>query len=113
VQTDILAKNPALPLRIYAVWFRMVWGDKRERWPAEVLSDPRVVHLWDEEKSLGRWYSHHVSDGKHIVWDTFLLYPAGAPLATPPESLLAIGATIIGKRAKLREGVERLPPLPP
>ena len=69
-----------------------------ERWPAEVLSDTRVVHLWDEEASLGRWYSHHVSDGKHIVWDTFLLYPAGAPLAAPPESLLAIGATIIGKR---------------
>lgn len=72
------------------------------------MTDPRVVHFWDEDKLLGRWYSKQVSDGEHIVWDTFLLYPPGVELGASPESLVAVGATIIEEREELRRGIESL-----
>jgi hypothetical protein len=108
VQTELLQKHPELPLRTYAVWFDMVWTDSKDRWPKRLIADPRVAHFWDEEKSLGRWYSPRISDGEHIVWDTFLLYPPGAPLDAAPNSLLALGATIIDEREELRKAVEAL-----
>ncbi len=108
MQTEILAKNPTLPLRAYAVWFNMLFTDRRSAWPEGVITDPRVTHLWDEGKLLGRWYSPRISDGKHVVWDTFLLYPPGADLDAPPESLLAIGATILEEREDLKRGIGSL-----
>jgi hypothetical protein len=108
VRTDVLKKHPELPLKVYAVWFDMVWTDSRRRWPERLMSDPRVVHFWDEEKALGRWYSPRVSDGEHIVWDTFLLYSPGSTLESPVDSLLAAGATIIDAREELRKAIEAL-----
>lgn len=109
MQTDILAKNPSLPVRVYAVWFNMLYTDRRSVWPEEVITDSRVTHLWDEGKLLGRWYSPRISDGKHVVWDTFLLYPPGADLDAPPESLVAAGSTIMKEREELRRGIKSLP----
>ena len=86
----------------------MVWTDRRSRWPKASITDPRAVHLWDEGKLLGRWYSARISDGEHVVWDTFLLYPAGADLSAPPESLVAVGSTIIEARDELKRGIDSL-----
>jgi hypothetical protein len=108
VQTDVLERHPELPLKVYAVWFHMVWTDSRGRWPEHLIFDPRVEHFWDEEKVLGRWYSRQISDGEHVVWDTFLLYPPGARLTTRPNRMLAVGATIIEARDELRQAVEKL-----
>ncbi|HET9251585.1 MAG TPA: hypothetical protein VFP58_05655 [Candidatus Eisenbacteria bacterium] len=108
MQTDVMERHPELRLKVYAVWFHMVWTDSRRRWPEHLISDPRVEHFWDEEKALGRWYSDRISDGKHVVWDTFLLYPPGTRLGAPPESLLALGATIVEAREELRKAVEEL-----
>lgn len=108
MQNDILAQHPNLPLRVYAVWFNMIFTDRKERWPRRLMPDPRVAHLWDEGKTLGRWYSQRVSDGEHILWDTFLLYPPRVDLSAPPDSLLALGSTIVEAREDLRRGIESL-----
>jgi len=53
VQQDLLERNSDPALRVYAVWFNMYPGDARGKWPAELLTDHRVVHYWDERRLLG------------------------------------------------------------
>ena len=55
-QEALLARNEQPALRVYAVWFNMFPGDSREYWRPDLLTDSRVVHLWDDERSVGRLY---------------------------------------------------------
>jgi hypothetical protein len=60
VQEEILAKHPSPTLRVYAVWLPMVWSDTRRAWESRVLADPRVIHLWDEQRITGQWFAEHI-----------------------------------------------------
>jgi hypothetical protein len=35
----------------------MLFGDSRDRWDGDGVTDPRVRHFWDEQKVVGNWYS--------------------------------------------------------
>jgi ABC-type multidrug transport system fused ATPase/permease subunit len=48
-----LSKNADPDLRVYAVWFNMLFGDSRERWDGDGVTDPRVRHFWDEQRLVG------------------------------------------------------------
>jgi hypothetical protein len=105
VQTEILAKNPAPDLRVYAVWFNMLLGDGRSRWEGAGMVDPRVSHLWDEQKHVGNWYSDNVTHRRGTTWDFYALYgPDARDLAAP----LSMGGTIIGQRDELAAGIRPL-----
>ena len=108
----MLEKHPELRIKVYAVWFDMIWTDSKGRWPRHLIDDPRVEHFWDDEKALGRWYDRRLGDGKHVMWDTFLLYPPGASLDVPPERMLALGSTIVDEREELQKAIEALEPPP-
>lgn len=110
MQTDVLERHPELRLKVYAVWFHMVWTDSRGRWPEHLIDDPRVEHFWDEGKALGRWYDRRFGDGKHVMWDVFLLYPERSRLDLPAERMLAFNGTIVEKRDELRKAIETLEP---
>ena len=56
VQSQILDTHPKANLRVYAIWFNMMGGDDRSKWPAALLTDLRVSHRWDEPKAVGTWY---------------------------------------------------------
>ena len=60
MQEELLDKHKEADLRVYAVWFSMYGTERRENWPPDALTDRRVVHLWDEEKTVGRWYLRRI-----------------------------------------------------
>jgi hypothetical protein len=102
VQNEILTKHPAADLDVYVVWFDMYPGDARWRWDGGGLTDPRVTHFWDEDKTVGTWFSPNLTHRKAPTWDFFALYPAGArDLASPGST----GGTIIGDRDELQSAL--------
>jgi hypothetical protein len=102
VQNEILTKHPAANLRVYVVWFDMYPGDARWRWDGGGLTDPRVTHFWDEDKTVGTWFSANLTHRRAPTWDFFALYPADArDLASPS----ATGGTIIGDRDQLQSAL--------
>jgi hypothetical protein len=90
----------------------MFQGDERSRWPGSLLTDPRVVHFWDEQKVVGAWFGNHpdysgLSKGQ-ALWDAFLLYGAESRWDDKPSHLISTGRTIMAKREELGKS---LPPL--
>ena len=45
-------------------------GDSREAWKPDVLADPRVTQLWDQNQVVGTWLQRHGGP----FWDAFLVY---------------------------------------
>ncbi len=88
VQKEILETRPDADLRVYAIYFEMVDGDRGAKSrvnPKELLDDPRVTMFWDDRKVAGRWFDENVTklgaregDPGRIEWDCFALFSAGA-----------------------------------
>jgi hypothetical protein len=85
VQDEILAKNGAQDVRVYAVWFNMLFGDSRARWDGAGLVDSRVTHLWDEQKVVGNWYSANVTHQRGTTWDSMPSTGRGPPISDPRQ----------------------------
>jgi hypothetical protein len=108
-------------LRVYAIWFSMYPTDLRERWPADVLTDPRVVHWWDDERAVGRWYAERAEKmaselapgasplGGTILWDAYLVYgPESRWDEGGPTDLRRWGRTILQTREPLQQVMDAL-----
>lgn len=122
VQNDLLAKYPAADVRVYAVWFNMFPGDSREAWPAELLSDSRVAHWWDESRTVGTFFGARKPEmqpkltadsngtGGAVLWDAYLLYDPEAAWEAGrlPTGLMRWGRTIVAARGSLRREFDRL-----
>ena len=102
MQQDILEKNPSGNLRVYAVWFDMLAGDSRERWDGAWLTDPRVVHLWDERKVVGTSYANNLKRGPGPEWDVYFLYGPAARWDSERGPLTSWGGTVEGKLDQLQ-----------
>jgi hypothetical protein len=120
VQTELLQKYPTAHLRVYAIWFNMFPGDARAKWPAALLSDARVIHRWDEPKTVGTWYAAravsmrpHLTPGSTwgdgaVLWDSFLVYGEDSHWDDAPTHLIHWGRPIVAGRETLREDFEKL-----
>ena len=119
MQTQILAKYPNANVRVYAVWFNMFPGDARSKWPSDLLTDPRVIHRWDEAKTVGSWYGQHTSYMRpqltpnsswkgEILWDSYVLYSADARWDESPTGVIHWGRTVVAARDTLRTDAETL-----
>jgi hypothetical protein len=120
VQQTLLGPNLNAPLRVYAVWFNMYPGDARVRWRAELLTDARVRHYWDEQRSVGRVFlqilprlwpvraPETVLSQADALWDTYLLYPADARWDEEPPSAFSWGTTILQTKESLDRNVLQL-----
>jgi hypothetical protein len=105
VQHEVLSKNPSADLRVYAVWFNMLFGDSRQRWDGAGVTDPRVLHFWDEQKAVGNWFTANVTHTRGTTWDFYGLYgPDARDLGTPAS----MGGTIIGRRTQLQSSLGSL-----
>jgi hypothetical protein len=102
VQNEILSKHPSADLGVYVVWFNMFPGDARWRWDGDGLTDPRVVHYWDEQKSVGSWFSANLTERDSPTWDFYALYPPDARDLTRPSSM---GGSIISRRDALQSAL--------
>lgn len=111
MQQEILEKNPAADLRVYAVWLSMVLTDSRARWSDRLMPDPRVVHLWDAAHAVGRWFAKNpdppYTDGE-IAWDVYYLYDRDARWKARPAPLVSWGRTILRARDPLGRDASRL-----
>lgn len=108
MQEQILEKNPAAQLKVYAIWFNMLPGDGRAAWDGGGLADPRVVHLWDEQKVTGNWFASHVTENQGTEWDAYFLYGPQAAWETEPSSLVSWGNPVIVKHRQLQSDITPL-----
>lgn len=99
MQNEILSKHPSADVRVYPVWFNMYPGDARWRWDGDGVTDPRVVHFWDEQKTVGTWFSTNLTNRRSPTWDFYALYSADARDLAAPSSM---GGTIISRRDDLQ-----------
>ena len=115
----LLEPQPDARLRVYAVWFSMFPTDARERWRAQLLPDPRVVHYWDETRSVGRtlfqavpelWPSR-ADESKRpqggVMWDSYLLFGPDVRWDDEAPQVLSWGYTILMTRARLQRDLNR------
>jgi len=102
VQQEILAKHPTANLQVYVVWFAMLPGDQLSAWDAELMSDPRVTRLWDEQRVAGRWFAQYIEHAQDVIWDGYLLYGPDATWDRVPWPTLGSSTgTVIGSRESL------------
>src|SRR5262245_57220910 len=99
---------------VHAVWFEALpFADTRESWPADVLTDSRVVHHWDAERFVASFFgSDPAFRGKGLIgwrgamWDTYLLFGRDARWADRPAPLAGAGYTIIAASDRLAKELD-------
>ena len=111
MQTNILEAKPDAAIRVYAIFFEIVAGDKSAKYevdPRELLDDPRVTHFWDERRLSGRWFDENVTRlGKRtgeegrIEWDTFILYDEKVEWTDEPPRTVSWGRPVIQEKSRL------------
>lgn len=105
MQQNILEPNPDASLRVYVVWLEVLGGDSRSEWPADLLADERVTHLWDESRATSDWAQGKGGLDAPIVYDAYLVYGGDAAWGDEPR---AAGRPIIGDTARLERSLEPL-----
>lgn len=111
VRENILKKYPEEEITVYAVWFNMVPGDRKEGWNPKLLADERVTHYWDEERVLGKWITQNVPDCKHIGpidWDSYYLFDADGEWGDTFTGTKACGTPILKATEPLAEAAAKL-----
>ena len=120
MHNELLAKYPKADVRVYAIWFGMFPGDARDKWPAELLTDIRVMHRWDEPKAVGMFFGSNKAKlqprltadsngaGGDVLWDSYLLYGPDARWDGFPTGLRQWGRTIVAARGTLAKEFERI-----
>ena len=104
MQEEILEKNRAAEAKVYAVWLPMIASDARSEWKKSLLPDSRVIHLWDEQRVVGRWFAAQGRYGPNVdvAWDIYFLFGPDARWDALPDPLLSWGSTVVATREKLR-----------
>ncbi|MGH9970432.1 MAG: hypothetical protein ACREBG_21945 [Pyrinomonadaceae bacterium] len=110
MQTELLAKYPSSELRVYVLWFSMIATDARSawRWTGNVITDPRVIHFWDDQKVIGRWFAAQDNPEESdpgIVWDAFFLYGPDARWDGALQPPLSRGATVLDEYDTLEKSL--------
>jgi polyisoprenoid-binding protein YceI len=128
----LLRQNPDLDLKVYAVWFptvaeNLLPGTINPRWDPETLTDPRVLNLWNPQRSASAWLAGHQDykgpqrsalartvDGLiwgKAIWDTYFLYGPQAEWDDNLSGLMLSGFPIAHHREDIRQalGVARQP----
>jgi hypothetical protein len=95
-------------------------GDARAKWPAALLTDPRVTHYWDEQRVIGTTYLSHLpaildrrADGTlpptaDALWDAFFLYARGDGWSERAPVPIVWGYPIMVTRDRLARELDAL-----
>jgi hypothetical protein len=105
---------------VYAIWFNMYPGDARQRWPATLLTDPRVRHYWDERRAIGQLYlqlltalwpkrsAETVLSDADALWDAYVLYDREARWGDQHPDVVSWGSPILPSNEALLRNLERI-----
>lgn len=90
MQQQILAAIGDEQLRVYVVWTPVLKEDNREAavMARASMTDPRVMHFWDADKSLGNSLGKIVTlpRGRKLAWDVYFVFDANAEWRdVPPQ----------------------------
>ena len=100
-------------------------GDARAKWPAALLTDSRVLHVWDEQRVVGTRYLANLPamltqrapatmpPTADAMWDAFFVYPPGQAWQDPVPLPSSWGYPIMVTRDQLLRDVEALTPESP
>jgi len=80
----------------------MLWNDSREMWNGTNMPDSRVLHFWDGELQLGKWFAKEMDGSEGVAWDVYYLFGSDAVWETVPTPLLGSGRTIYANRQALK-----------
>ena len=105
MQSEILKSHPQAHLRVYAIWVNKQFGDARNRWDAAGLTDPRVVHLWDDKDVSGDWLANNVTGFQGSDWDTYLLFGPDATWTSQPAPLRSSGSSVAAEIDQLSQAL--------
>ena len=120
MQEELLDKHADADVRVYAIWFSMFGTEQRDDWPADILTDRRVTHWWDEGKAVGRWYMPRIDQMRdtlaagsggfagNVLWDSYLVYGPESRWDESPTGLRRWGRTILRTQEGLREAFAEL-----
>lgn len=86
----------------------MLTTDARDEWNGTMMPDPRVMHFWDGETEMGRWFAEQVEGHRGISWDAYYLYGPDATWESVPSPLIGSGRTIYGERETLKMQIDSL-----
>jgi hypothetical protein len=86
----------------------MLAGDARQEWDGNSIPDSRVMHFWDGERQVGKWFAEEVDGYRGVSWDTYYLYGPEATWERIPSPLVGSGGTIVGEREQLEMQVQSL-----
>ena len=116
MQSSILDAKPDSNIRVYAIFFEIVAGDKGAKLevdPRELLDDPRVTLYWDERRVTGRWFDENVTrvgkrtgETNRIEWDAFILYGGADAWADEPPRAVSWGRPVIQEKNRLLRDLE-------
>ncbi len=85
---DVLDQVESAELSAFAVWMPVLQADNAAAGlDAEaLLTDPRVAHYWDEERSLGKLYGRLLTlpRGRQLAWDIYFVYAPGVTWEDEP-----------------------------
>jgi hypothetical protein len=107
VQSEILKTHPQARLRVYAIWVNKLFGDARNRWDAAGLTDPRVMHLWDEKDVSGEWLAANIDGYQGSDWDSYLLFGPDATWTSQPAPLRSSGSSVAAQIDQLSQAFRR------
>jgi hypothetical protein len=106
VQQQILQRNPAADLRVYAVWVPFLGGTEAAADVSQrVLPDPRVVQFWDGSSLTSTWFAKNVEHSSVPAWDVYYLYGPTATWTRIPGPLVSSGGSIIGNSSALEDAI--------
>lgn len=84
----------------------MLPADRRSEWDDHLLNDPRVTHLWDEDKVSGGFFADEYEDRQNwIQWDAYYLFHRGVRWKGASEKVLGSGRTVIGHSDELQDEI--------
>jgi len=108
VQTQILEHYRSAKLRVYVIWTAKLTFDSRDQWDGGGLSDPRVIHLWDQQDILGNWFVANLPGYQGSDWDAYLLFGPNATWTAQPQPLISSGSSVIATKDTLASSIAPL-----
>jgi hypothetical protein len=81
VHDEVLKQVDSDDLAVLAVWMPVLQSDNAPagKQAEPLLPDPRVVHYWDDDNSLGKLYGRSLTlpRGRQLAWDIYFVYAPG------------------------------------